>query len=232
MELRNGWGIRLRVYTRPVNVNIHTLLRIETILAILAGTRYGFIAATESDGPRKRQARLIATLAFGSWLCISALSVITYNVRLPIFQFEGNIESVQVIHSDSRHYSAYLRIQTFAGGDITIHASNRSQYFRPEEHVKVRYQGDTGELLKATFVAPDGKQEGVFNGTSTWAPYFVLLFGIFVIWASFRKFHRDPEGAEDTAWSNPSLLDSIDDDSNDDDSAQDSSEDGIVSRRY
>jgi hypothetical protein len=214
-----------------VNINIHALLWIETTLAILVVIRYGFIAATESDSPRKGRARLIATLAFGSWFCISALSMIIYNASLPVFEFGGEIESVQIIHSDSRHYSAFLRIHTLAGGNITIHYSGRNEYFRKGEHLKVRYQGDTGELLKATFLAPDGRQEGVFNGTSTWQPYLVLLPGLFAIWAGFKKFHRDPEAVEDTTWRNPSLLDSVDDDSADENPALDSPQAGIVSRR-
>lgn len=210
---------------------IHELLWIETILAILIGIRFGYVAATESDSPRKGKAYLTASLAFSLWVCVSAFLVVLYNASLPIFEFEGKIESVRLMRSDSRHYSVFLGIQTFAGGNITIHASGGSQYFHTDEHVKVRYQGDTGELLKASFFAKDGRQEGVFNGTSTWPPYFALLFGLFCIWASFRKYRRDPEGAENSSWSNPTLQDTFDDDGSEEDSASDSSEVGIMERR-
>ncbi|MGA9069182.1 MAG: hypothetical protein WB424_02935 [Terracidiphilus sp.] len=192
--------------------NIHEIICIESVIALLIAVRYGYIAATESDSPRKGKARLIGTFVFGSWLCIGSLSMILFNASLPVFDFEGRIESVQVIHSASRNYRASLQIQTTSGGNILIFASDRSQNFHPGEYVKVHYQGDTGELLKASFFAPNGKQDGAFISSSIWTPYLGFLFGMFIIWAGFRKYHRDPEAAEDSSWSNPSLLDSVEDD--------------------
>jgi hypothetical protein len=195
---------------------IHTsslLSIIATGCALFLAIRYGVIAATESDGPRKGKARLIATGLVGLVFLLPALATILYNRSLPIFEFEGQVESVQVLHGDSRHYSAFLQIRTLSGGETTVHASDRSNGFRTGEHIKVRYQGDTGELLKASFYAPDGTQEGVFNGTSTWPPYFALLFGLFLIWGAFRQHRRDPEGEEEPARGNPDLLETVDEES-------------------
>jgi hypothetical protein len=195
---------------------IHTLIQlliIATGCAFLLGLRYGFIAATESDSPRKGNACLIATGMFGLIFCLPALAVILYNHSLPILENEGQVKSVQVIHGDNKHYSAFLQIHTLSSGDISIHASNRSDGFHRGEQVKFRYQGGTGELLKAWFFTADGRQEGVFNGTSTWAPYVPLLFGLFLIWGAFKQFHRDPEGAEVRIDENSGLLGTVDEES-------------------
>jgi hypothetical protein len=183
------------------------------VCVLLLAIRYGFIASTEGDSPRKGKALLTSTLLVGSAFCMVALAMILYNRSLPVFEFEGNIVSVQVIRADSRYYSAFLRVHTLTGGDVTIHASDRSQGFRAGEHVKVRYQGDTGELLKATFFATNGQPDGVFNGTSTWPPYFILLFGLFLAWTGLRKFRRDPDGAEQPAGGIPDLLETVDEES-------------------
>ena len=85
----------------------------------------------------------------------------------PFFEFQGNIVSVDVRDSYSRHYSAYLQIHTTSGSDITVHVSDSSPFLRPGEGVYVRYRGDTGELINAAFYAQDGKQEGVLRSSQT-----------------------------------------------------------------
>ena len=189
-------------------------LEIATVCALLVAVRYGFVAATEGDSPRKGNARFAATLLVGLAFCMVALSQIIYNSSLPVFELHGIIDSVQVIHGDSRHFSAYLQVHTDSGGDITVHASDRSSYLRAGERVKGRYQGDSGELLKALFFTPDGKQEAILNGTSTLAPYGFILIGLLFIWAGFRKFHRDPEGTGESSDKNPDSLETVDDGSN------------------
>jgi hypothetical protein len=106
------------------------------------------------------------------------------------------IDNFRVIHSDSRHYSAYLYIATSSGGTISLHTSDRSIYFRRGEHLWLRYQGDTGELLKAIFYATNGSQEGAFQNTQVLGEVGSLLGGSFLIWAAFKKYRRDPEGSE------------------------------------
>jgi hypothetical protein len=60
----------------------------------------------------------------------------------------------------------------------------------------VSYRGYSGSIHKAQFLSSTGSEEGVFNGTDDWPPYFMLLLGLLVMWAGVRKFKRDPEGAE------------------------------------
>ena len=87
-------------------------------------------------------------------------------------------------------------MHTAPGEEISINASGRSLYFRSGEHVAVKYQGYTGSILKARFISATGSEEGVFNGTDTWYPYWILLFGLLIFWVGFKKDYRDPEGSE------------------------------------
>jgi hypothetical protein len=184
------------LYTLVVNPIVFTIFKIATVLSFVVILRYGFIAATESEGPRKSRARLVASLIFSLWFCITPVLKFLYDQSLPVFESSGEINSVQVLNSDSKHYSAYLHLNTTAGGEITVHASDRSPRFRAGQQLKVRYRGDTGELIKASFFAADGNREGTFNSTLPFEESAILLVGLFCTWASIRKYRRDLEGSE------------------------------------
>jgi len=166
-----------------------------TIAAAVLVIAFGYIAATESESGRKGRARLIASLAFCSWLGIAPLLWLLYDRSLPILEFQGSIVRVDVRNSSSRYYSAYLQIHTTLGGDVTVHASDRSPFIRPGQGLFVRYRGDTGELVKATFYTPNGKQEGVLRSSRAFGQIIVILIAIFCAWASIRRYRHDPEGA-------------------------------------
>jgi hypothetical protein len=67
---------------------------------------------------------------------------------------------------------------------------------RPGQDLTVRYRGDSGELISATFYEPDGKQEGELHSTRILSQVGLLLIALFCAWASLRKYRRDPEIAE------------------------------------
>jgi hypothetical protein len=69
-------------------------------------------------------------------------------------------------------------IHTSLGGDVALRAFGSSPYFRRDEHVKVRYQGETGIILRVVFLSADGRDEGAFNDTGAWPLFFFLLLGI------------------------------------------------------
>jgi hypothetical protein len=76
--------------------------------------------------------------------------------------------------------------------------------------VKVRYQGETGMILKVLFLSADGREEGVFNDIGAWPLFFFLLLGIMIIVQGFRKYRRDPEGAEEPSAPNQHPYGSVD----------------------
>ena len=174
------------------------LFAIYTIIAAIVAIWFGYVAATENDGRKKGRAYLIASLLFSFWLSLEPLLWLLYEHSLPIFEFQGKIASVKVLDSSSKYYSAWLSIQTTTGGTIDVHASDRSDYLRPGERLLVRYRGDTGELVKASFYSDNGQQQGVLQSTRTFEQTVLLLLGIFCIWASLRKYRRDPEGQENS----------------------------------
>jgi hypothetical protein len=179
-----------------VNPVIPTIYWIATSLAFLAAVYFGYVAATESEGQRKSKSRLIASLIFSSWFFLSAAAWFLYDRTRPIFEISGTLESLRVLSSDSRHYSAYMRIATSTGGEIMIHISDRSTEFQPGQRLDVRYRGDTGELIDASFYSNVGQKQGVFHSSSTFSQLVGMAIGLFCIWASIRKYRRDPEGQE------------------------------------
>jgi hypothetical protein len=175
---------------------IQRVFLIYSAAAALVVLRYGYLAATESSGGRKGRAQLVASLAFCSWLATIAVLWLGYDRTRPAYEFVGKIESVRVLDSYSRHYSAFATIRTLNGGEIQVHYSDSSRFMRPGQDLTVRYRGDSGELISATFYEPDGKQEGELHSTRILSQVGLLLIALFCAWASLRKYRRDPEIAE------------------------------------
>ncbi len=175
---------------------IPTIYWIAASFTLPTAVYFGYVAATETEGPRKAKSRLSASLIFCSWFFLSAAAWFLYDKTRPIFEFSGTLESLRVLSSDSRNYSAYMRIATSTGGKITIHTSDRSTGFQPGQRLDVRYRGDTEELIDARFDSNIGEKQGVFHSTSTLSQFLGMAIGLFCIWASIRKYHRDPKGHE------------------------------------
>ena len=150
----------------------------------------GYVAATESEGPRKINAGFAASLIISLWFFLSTLTWFVYDKTRPIFQFDGTIGSIQVISSDSRHYSAYFKVGTQNGGEVSLHASDRSSLLRINQRVQVWYRGDSGELIEARFFTNDGKLEGQLRSSSILLQISGMLVGAFLIWGTARKHRR------------------------------------------
>ncbi len=97
-------------------------------VSLVCIAKYGYVAATASDGLRKGRARLIAGLAFCSWFIVLPVLWTIYEANLQVFEFEGNITSVDVRNHQSSHYSANLAIATTLGGTISVHTSDPSEF--------------------------------------------------------------------------------------------------------
>lgn len=167
--------------------------------AVLLILRYGYIAATESTGPTKARATLIATLAFASFFIVLPLWSMGYESQLPVFEFDGVVNSVHIESSSSRNFSAELSILTSAGGTITVHVSDRSKGWIAGQHLRVRYYGDTGELIHATLFDNSGNEEGVVNRTSSFFRAWRIVLGAFLIGGAWTRYKRDPEAEFDDA---------------------------------
>lgn len=167
-----------------------------TVVAAVIAIRYGYVAATKSDGRPKVRARFIASLAFCSWIGLSPALWILYDRTRPIFEAQGTIESIQVLDGSSQRYSANVRVRVAEGAEVQIHVSDRSAFLHPGEQLKVRYRGDTGELMNATFYAPNGQKEGVLNSTRLLSQLAMLLVAMVCMWASIRKYRRDWQEVE------------------------------------
>jgi len=167
-----------------------------------------YFASTYGVSTRKGKATFAAALFGGSGFCIAALTLLLYQLHLPVFDAEGKIAAASVHHG--KYDRTDLLIHTSSGGDLALHASGSSPYFRRDEHVKVRYQAETGAILRVLFVSADGKEEGVFNGTGAWPLLFFLLVGLIIVIQGFRRYRRDPEGAEEPSARNQHAYAAVD----------------------
>lgn len=183
------------------------------VVAVILCIRYGYVAATASVGIQKGRAKLIATLTFLSFFYVVPLLQTLQETRLTVFDFTGTIRAVQVQDASSRYYSAYLDIATTEGGEVRVHVSDRSDGWREGQRLRVRYYGDTGELIYATFYGPDGKQTGVANRIAGFGRAALALLGIVLSWFAWRRFNRDPEGAIETPAQSSGLSDAVDEES-------------------
>jgi len=153
-----------------------------------------YFASIYGTSARKGRALLAATLFGGAGISIANLAILLYQRHLPVFEAEGDIEAVSV--HPGKYVRSDLLIRTSSGADIALHAYGRSPYFRRDEHVKVRYQGETENIQRVLFLSSNGREEGVFNNTGMWPAFFFLLVGVTIIFYGCRRYRRDPEGAE------------------------------------
>ena len=165
------------------------------LLFCAAGVFFAFSASMLSVSLRKGKQRLKAYVCIGGAICIAAVATVLYQSKLPTFEALGSIESAQ-IHSEGKGHRTNLRLRVASGAELVLNASGSSPYFHSGQQVHVRYQAYSGSILKAHFIDGAGKEEGVFNGTDTWQPYWWLLWGLLVIGAGVKQRARDPEGAK------------------------------------
>lgn len=166
------------------------------ILSGIVALGFGYVAATSGNGRKKSRAILTASLLFSSWLVLGPLLFYLNNNSQPTIERTGRITAVRVLRASDRFYSAYMTVQTTAAGEVTVHCSDRSEFLRAGELVKLRYYGDSGELIEAWFYAPNGRQEGILQNAANWERAWLLAIGLICVWASIRKYRRDPQGAE------------------------------------
>jgi hypothetical protein len=159
------------------------------------GVGYAVASARLSISQQKGFYRFRAYLCVGAAICLSAVAALLYESHLPTYEITGTIEAAQ-IHSEGRGHRTYLRVRVDSGAEIAVSADGISSYFHPGQVAEMRYQGVSGHVLHARFLSASNTQEGVFNGTDTWPPYWWMLGGVLVVLAGIRKRRRDPEGAE------------------------------------
>lgn len=80
---------------------------------------------------------------------------------------------------------------------MTVHVSDRSSGWIAGQHLRVRYYGNTGELIRATFFDATGKEEGVANRASSVFRVLSMVLGVFLIVGALIRHKRDPEAEID-----------------------------------
>lgn len=174
---------------------------------------YGYIAATAGAGRRKGRARLIAALAFISWLLVTPLLWTLYDALLPVYEWNGVIRSVQIKDSSSQRYNAQLLIADGHGGEVSVHASDRSNAWRPGQRLRVRYRGVSGDLIRATLIGPDGREQGVVNSTKPIERSIGIGLGLLLLWVVLKRYRLDPEGVLEGPHEPSNLSNVVDQDS-------------------
>jgi hypothetical protein len=165
---------------------------IPLIVVVVIALAFGIDGAIASTSPRKDKSIFLATLFFGIALCIAPTAGIIDYYRLPRLETNGVIVSASV-HSAAKGYRTNVLIAV-PGGDVSLYAGGRSNFFHAGELVHVNYQSYSGEILKASFLAKDGHPEGVFQSTGLLGAWLGLLLGCWIMWAARRRYSRLPQG--------------------------------------
>lgn len=74
----------------------------------------------------------------------------------------------------------------------------------------MRYYGESGELIKATFLDIAGHSEAELNRSSGIARVFSIITGIFLAWGICMRYQRDPEGEIEDTREPSNLSDAVD----------------------
>ena len=156
--------------------------------ALVAAVAFG-IRVSQAIEPLKAKMRFFAVGLFGFAFVFAGIGLILLDYQLPTVEADGTIEAVSV-HSQSKGYRSDISVRVGQGGLLALHASGRNAYFRRGEHVRLHYQGFTGLILRAEFVAPDGRSEGVL-GTDFLTGYGMLCPGGATVFFGWKRYRRD-----------------------------------------
>jgi hypothetical protein len=67
-------------------------------------------------------------------------------------------------------------------------ASDRSSAWRPGRRIGVRYRGVSGDLIRATLIGPDGREQGVVNSTKPLERSIGIGLGLLLLWAVLKRY--------------------------------------------
>jgi hypothetical protein len=135
--------------------------------------------------------------------------VMLRRASMPVYEFQGTITSIQV-KSHTRSYGAILDDCDNGGGSINVHVSNPSEFWRNGQRLKVRYYGNVGELIKATFIAENGEEQGETSATTNGEQIFSIAVGIFIAFLIWWQYRRDPHRRIESRREPSGLYDSVD----------------------
>lgn len=107
--------------------------------------------------------------------------------------------SVQIEDSSSKHFSAHVSLSTTLEGDVRFHVSDRSDAWHVGQHLRVTCYGDTGELIRANVLDATGREDRTVSRTAGFSRAWFVLLGLFLLWAAWVRYKRDPPRAAETA---------------------------------
>jgi hypothetical protein len=151
------------------------------VLAIYA---FAIPAAIRRDSTLQR-----AYFFIGTGFSIAAISLIVFQLSRPVATVEGVIDLAQV-QSEGPRARTYIRVQSLRSA-IVLNASGTNEYFRPGERIRAKYRVDSGFVLKATLLSPEGREVATFHGRDAIPPYFGLFAGGFFLWMGVRARRRE-----------------------------------------
>jgi hypothetical protein len=163
--------------------------------ALLAAIVCGVLSSIESISPRKGRLRFAGVILFGSFFCLLGIGQFVYVKSLPVLNAEGTIESATV-HPQGRSYRTDFIVTGPDGATYQLKADGRSNFFRAGEHVILTYRGYSGSVVKAHFINGAGAEEGIFQSAEGFALSGAIFVGCILFWAGYKKYRRDPQGAE------------------------------------
>jgi hypothetical protein len=187
-------------------------LIIFAVLAFVSALYFGYQATISSIGPAKGHAHYRATTLVGLGLCLCATSMIVDKCTHPLFAFGGTLLSQRIIHSDSKHFSDYLQIQTAQGGEITVHLSDRLSLSTGQK-LWVQYESDSGEVRRMRYYSDSGVMQNDWKSPWPLQAGFFFLFGLFFMWGARRKLNRDPEDQDEPIQRDSPVTSTVDEDS-------------------
>lgn len=190
----------------------HLLYRITVSVAlscIVASAISAILCSRLGLSIKKGKLRLLGYCLLSSGLTILGVSWIAYQESLPVYHTEGVIQDANVYrHSKDTH--TRVHVLTASDGELVLDASGSSTLLHPGEHLVVTYRGETGSIIRATFLTNEGSIEGHFNGTDLWPAYFWLFLGVLFGYDGFQRHRRDPEGSEEPYRRNTVPLNGVD----------------------
>ena len=154
---------------------VHWLFAVP-VLAFAVAIVCGIAASREAISIRKGKLVFLASVFGGVGAGLLGGVPLLLQSQLPLISGEGIIESVS---ANSRLHSISIRVSS--GERLALKALDRSPWFRAQEHVRLQYQAYTGVIMRAQFLAPDGRVEGSFRSTSFIGSYALLAVGALII---------------------------------------------------
>jgi hypothetical protein len=124
----------------------------------------------------------------GLSVCVFGVAYIFWTSDAPMLDSSVVVEQVGIQTTGRGSELTNLVVRLPSGETMKLSASRRNEFFRPGQHMNVRYQQFTGLIDSATFLSPSGTEQAQYRSHMWIVRYALFGLGIVQIVSARRRY--------------------------------------------